>query len=201
MKFFRLTILSLLATGLVASLPAQAAKPAATAPAPAAAAPAAKPLELSRVAYVNSNAFLEPATGIKQLVTVYKNLDVEFAPQQSELNLLQEKLRTLVAELKKLREATPQDAKAIEDKQNAGVALQQELQGKQQAAQQAFQKRQQELQGPVSVELGKEIRLFAQERDITMIFDLAKLGDALLDAKPEVDLTADFIGYYNAKHP
>ncbi|HEX7630683.1 MAG TPA: OmpH family outer membrane protein [Lacunisphaera sp.] len=205
MKFFRLTVLSLLATGLVASLPAQTAKttpaaPAAT-PAPAAAMPAAKPMDVARVAYINSGAFLEPATGIKQLVTVYKNLDVEFAPQQSELNLLQEKLRTLVAELKKLREATPQDAKAIEEKQNAGLALQQELQTKQQAAQQEFSKRQQELQGPVSAELGKEIHNFAQERNLTMIFDIAKLGDALLDAKPEADLTADFIGYFNAKHP
>ncbi len=202
MRFFRLTVLSLLATGLAASMSAQAAKtPAPAAAAPAAVAPAAKPMEVARVAYVNSNAFLEPATGIKQLVTVYKNLDLEFAPQQSELNLLQEKLRTIVAELKKLREAATPDQKAIEEKQNAGLALQQELQGKQQAAQQAFQKRQQELQGPVSVELGKEIRLFAQERDLTMVFDIAKLGDALLDAKPEADLTADFIGYYNAKHP
>ena len=205
MKFFRLTVLSLLATALAASLPAQTAKtptPAAAAtPAPAAAVPAAKPMEVARVAYVNSSAFLEPATGIKQLVTVYKNLDLEFAPQQSELNLLQEKLRTLVAELKKLREAATPDTKAIEEKQNAGLALQQELQGKQQAAQQEFTKRQQELQGPVSAELGKEIRLFAQERNLTMVFDIAKLGDALLDAKPEADLTADFIGYYNAKHP
>ena len=197
MKSFRLIVLSLLATGLAAMLPAQTAT---TAPA-AAKTPAVKPMETARVAYVNSNAFLEPATGIKQLVTVYKNLELEFAPQQSELNLLQEKLKTLVAEIKKLQTAPAPDAKAVEEKQKAGLALQQELQGKQQAAQQAFQARQQELQGPVSAELGKEIRLFAQERDLTMVFDLAKLGDALLDAKPEADLTADFIGFYNAKHP
>jgi Skp family chaperone for outer membrane proteins len=208
MKFFRLSVLSLLATGLAAMLPAQTTKPAATptptpAPAPAAAvaAPAVKPMETARIAYLNSNAFLEPATGIKQLVTVYKNLELEFAPQQSELNLLQEKLRTIVAEIKKLQGEKTPDKKAIDEKQAAGVALQQELQGKQQDAQKAFQQRQQELQGPVSTELGKEIRLFAQERDLTMVFDLAKLGDALLDAKPEADLTADFIGYYNAKHP
>lgn len=202
MKSFRLTVLSLLATGVVASLSAQTAAPAKTPAAPAtAAAPAVKTVELSRIAYVNSNAFLEPATGVKQLVTVYKNLELEFGPQQSELNLLQEKLRTIVAEIKKLQGETTPDAKAIEEKQTAGLALQQEFQGKQQAAQQAFQKRQQELQGPVSAELGKELRAFAEERNITMMFDLAKLGDALLDAKPEADLTADFIGYYNAKHP
>jgi Skp family chaperone for outer membrane proteins len=190
MKSFRLLVLSLLATVLTVSLSAQPAKT-----------PVVKAVEPARVAYVNSNAFLEPATGIKQLVKAYQALELEFAPQQQELTLLQEKLRTIVAEIQKLRaEATP-NTKAIEEKQTAGVALQQELQGKQQAAQQAFQQRQQELQGPVSAELGKEIRLFAQERDITMLFDLAKLGEGLLDAKPEADLTADFIAFFNAKHP
>lgn len=190
MKFARLLVLPLLAAALVSSLAAQPVKT-----------PVVKAVEPARVAYVNSNAFLEPATGVKQLVKVLQNLELEFTPQQNEINLGAEKLRTLAAEIDKLRAATPQDTKAIEEKTNAALALRQELQGKQQAAQQAFAARQQELQGPVSAELGKEIRNFAKERDITLLFDLAKLGEALLDAKPEADLTADFIAYYNAKHP
>lgn len=195
MKSFRLLILSLLATGLAAWLSAQTA-PTTVAPTAAAKAPA-----LARVAYVNSNAFLDPATGIKQLVKVTQALELEFSPQQQELTLLQEKLRTIVAEINKLNSAATPDAKALEEKQTAGLAIQKEFQTKQQSSQQAFQKRQQELQGPVSLELGKELRVFAQERDITMLFDLAKLGDALLDAKPEADLTGDFVAFYNAKHP
>ena len=152
------------------------------------------------MAYVNSNAFLEPATGVKQLVKVYQTLELEFSPQQSELALLQEKLRTIDGELNKLG-ASPGNDAAIAAKQAEGKKLQQELLAKQQAAQEAFQKRQQELQGPVSTELGKELRIFAQARDISMLFDLAKLGDALLDAKAELDVTADFIAHYNAKHP
>jgi len=191
MKSFRLLILSVLATALTLSASAQ--QPAKT--------PVVKAIEAARVAYVNSSAFLEPATGVKQLVKVFQSLELEFSSQQSELALLQEKLRTIVGELNKLRADAAPDAKAIEEKQTAGLALQQEFQSKQQAAQQAFSKRQQELQGPVSLELGKELRAFAQERDISMLFDIAKLGERLLDAKPELDLTADFIGYYNAKHP
>lgn len=190
MKSFRLLSLPLLAAALTASVSAQ------TAPA----APAVKAIAPARVAYVNSNAFLEPATGVKQLVKVYQTLELEFSPQQSELALLQEKLRTIVGELNKLG-ASPGNDAAIAAKQAEGQKLQQELQAKQQAAQEAFQKRQQELQGPVSTELGKELRIFAQARDISMLFDLAKLGDALLDAKAELDVTADFIAHYNAKHP
>ena len=190
MKFLRPLILPLLATALTVSLSAQPAKT-----------PVIKAIEPARVAYVNSNAFLEPATGVKQLVKVFQSLELEFSSQQSELSLLGEKLRTIVGELNKLRSDPAANAKAIEEKQTAGVALQQELQAKQQAAQQAFAKRQQEVQGPVSAELGKELRRFAQERDLSMVFDIAKLGDAVLDAKPELDLTSDFIAYFNARHP
>jgi Skp family chaperone for outer membrane proteins len=190
MKFFRLLALPLLATALTASLSAQPAKT-----------PVIKAIEPARVAYVNSGAFLESATGIKQLVKVFQALELEFSSQQSELNLMAEKLRTISGELGKLRSDPVANAKAITEKETAGLALQQDLQAKNQAAQQAYAKRQQELQGPVSTELGKELRAFAQERDISMLFDLAKLGDALIDAKPELDLTADFIAYFNARHP
>ena len=186
MKYFRLLLLPLLAV----TLPAQPVKT-----------PAAKAIEPARVAYINSGAFLETATGIKQLVKVFQSLELEFSSQQSELNLMAEKLRTISGELNKLRADPVANAKAITEKETAGLALQQELQTKQQAAQQAYAKRQQELQGPVSAELGKELRAFAQEREVSMLFDLAKLGDALIDAKPELDLTADFIAYFNAKHP
>ncbi|SDR96189.1 OmpH family outer membrane protein [Opitutus sp. GAS368] len=190
MKFVRLLSLPLLATALLAPLSAQPVKT-----------PVIKAVEPSRVAFVNSGAFSEPATGIKQLVKVLQGLELEFSSQQSELSLLQEKLRTVAGELAKLRaEATP-NTKAIEEKQTAGLALQQELQQKSQAAQQAYGQRQQEAQGPVSAEIGKELHAFATARDITLLFDLAKLGDGLIDAKPEADLTADFIAYYNAKHP
>jgi Skp family chaperone for outer membrane proteins len=191
MKSVRLLILPLLAAAFVSPLAAQLANKN----------PVVKAIEPSRVAYVNSNAFLDPATGIKQLVKVLQHLELEFAPQQTDLNLQTEKLRTMAAEIDKLRGAATPDAKAIEEKTQAALALRQEIQQKQQAAQQAFAQRQQETQGPVSEKLGQELRAFAKERGITMLFDLAKLGDALLDAQPEADLTADFIAYFNAKNP
>lgn len=190
MKFFRLSLLPLLAAALTASLSAQPVKT-----------PVIKAVEPARVAYVNTHAFLDPGTGVKQLVKVLQGLELEFSSQQGELSLLNEKLRTVAGELGKLRADPVANAKAIGEKETAGRALQQEFQTKQHAAQEAYNQRQQEVQGPVSAELGKELHLFAQERDISMLFDLAKLDDALIDAKPELDLTADFIAYFNAKHP
>jgi Skp family chaperone for outer membrane proteins len=190
MKFFRLSIIALLAASVAGSLTAQPVKT-----------PVIKVLEPARIGYINSSAFAEPATGIKQLVKVIQNLQTEFTATESELSLLNEKLRTIVGELNKLRADPVANAKAIEEKQAAGLALQQELQTKQQAAQQAFNQRQQEIQAPVIADIGKELRAYSKERDLSLLIDLSKLNEAVIDAKPELDLTADFVAIYNAEHP
>lgn len=190
MKSFRPFLLSLLAIGLVAPLTAQPAKT-----------PVVKAIEPVRIGCINSGTFLDEQTGIKQLVKVAKGLELEFSSTQSELSLLGEKLRTLVGELQKLSADQVANAKAIADKQAEGAKLQQELQAKQQAAQDAYSKRGQEMQAPIAAEIGKEMRTFAKERDLGLVLDTAKLGEAILDVKPELDLTADFIGYFNARHP
>lgn len=189
MKSFRLFLLPLLAAALVAPLTAQPKSPAVI-----------KTVEPTRVAYINSGAFLDPATGIKQLVRVAQGLELEFSTTQSELSLLGEKLRTLAGELNKLNAEPAANAKAIEEKRTEGLRLQQELQAKQQAAQEAYSKRAQELQTPVATEIGKELRAFAKERNVDLLFDIAKMGEMVLEAKTELDLTPEFIGFYNAKH-
>jgi Skp family chaperone for outer membrane proteins len=190
MKFPRLSLLLLLAAALTAPLPAQPVKT-----------PVVKAVETARVAYVNSTAFAAEGTGIKQLVKAMQSLELEFSGKQSELSLLGEKLRTLAIELNKLNADPVANAKAMEAKQAEGARMQQDLQAKQQQAQAAFNQRQQELQGPVESEIAKELHAFARERDISLFLDIAKLSDAVLDARPELDLTMDFIAYYNAKHP
>jgi Skp family chaperone for outer membrane proteins len=187
MKFFRPLLLSLLVTALVAPLAAQPK-------------PAVKTIDPVRVALINSSAFLDENTGIKQLVRANQGLELEFSSTQSELSLLNEKLRTLVGELNKLNADAITNAKVIAEKQAAGQKLQQELAEKQRAAQEAYGKRAQEVQAPIAAEISKELRAFAKERDIGLVLDAAKLGDALVEAKPELDLTADFVSYYNPRH-
>jgi len=195
MKFPRL-VLSLLSLVLgCASLSAQttaAAKPATA---------AIKSLPVGRVAWLNSNAFVEEAGGIKALVRVLKELELEFSGTQGELSLMAEKLRTLAGELGKLQAGGEANAAAIQEKQAAGMKLQRELQAKQQQAQAAINQAQQEKQGPIAAEISKSIAAFAKEREIGLLFDVAKLNDGIMAAQPELDVTADFIAYYNASHP
>ena len=190
MNYFRSLLLAVLSPVLGVTLAAQA-QPAAV----------IKTIEPVRIAFVNSSAFLDEKAGIKQLVKSSQGLDLEFTGTQSELSLLSEKLRTLVGELQKLSADPVANAKAIADKQQEGQAMQQDLQAKQQAAQQAYSKRAQETQAPIAAEIGKAMREFSKARDLGMLLDAAKLGEAILDVKPELDLTTDFINYYNASHP
>jgi len=194
MKFSRLLISVLSLTLGGASLVAQT---------PAAPAPTLVPM--TRVAWVNSNAFVAEEGGIKQLVRNIKELELEFSGTESELSLLSEKLRTIAGEFQKLQ-ASPDasseaNVAAIQAKQTEGLTLQRELQQKQQQAQQAFGQAQQAKQGPVFAEIGKALAAFSKERQLGFIFDIAKLGDGVLAAQPELEVTKDFIEYYNAAHP
>jgi len=192
MKLPRIIALVSLAALLGAPLSAQST-PAATA--------APKTVPMARVAWINSNAFMEEEGGIKQLVRVLKELELEFSGTQSELSLLNEKLRTIVGEINKLQAGGEANAQAIQDKQTEGIKLQRELQAKQQQAQQAVSEAQQAKQAPIAAQIGKALDVFAKERDISLLLDAAKLGDSILVAKPEFDLTAEFVAYFNAANP
>lgn len=194
MKFPRSLCSFALALLIVAPLAAQ------TAPAPAAPA-AAKSVPAVRVALVDSRAFLDENNGIKRLVKSVKELELEFSGTESELNLLNEKLRTIVGEMQKLQAGGEANAQALQDKRNEGIKLQQELQGKQQQAQQAFQQAQQTKQGPIMDDISKALETYGKEHDLGLIVDTAKIGQAILFSKAEIDVTADFITYFNAKNP
>ncbi len=191
MKFSRSVLFCVLALLVAAPLSAQTAAPA----------PALKEVPLSRTAWINSRAFFAEETGIKRLVRSVKELELEFSGTESELNLLNEKLRTIVGELQKLQAGGEANAQAIQDKQAEGVKIQQELQAKQQQAQQAVAAAQQAKQGPVMEEIRKSLETYSKERQIGTLLDLSRLAEAVLFTQPELDVTNDFIAYFNAAHP
>lgn len=187
-----------LALALVAAAPLAAQTPAVVVPA---AATGPKVVPAAKVAWLDSRAFLGEEGGIKRLVKSVKELELEFSGTESELNLLSEKLRTIVGELQKLSAGGEANAQAIQEKRTEGLKIQQELQGKQQQAQQAIQQAQQAKQGPIMADIAKAIEAYSKERGLGVVLDLAKIGDGLLYAQPELDVTQDFIAYFNAKNP
>jgi Skp family chaperone for outer membrane proteins len=171
------------------------------APAKPAAKPVVKAVPAMKVAWINSAGFVDEQNGIKALVRTGKELELEFSNQQADLALLNEKLRTIVAELGKLQAGGTTNAEAIQKKQTEGLKLQQDLQARQQEFQAALNQAQQEKQGPIVAEIDKTMSAFAKEREIGILIDVAKAGNSVVVAQPELDVTADFVAYYNATHP
>lgn len=178
-----------------------AGRPAATQPT-AAAANAAVPE--TKIAYIDTSEFADEKTGINRYVTQMKTLEREFKPRQDELTTMQTRIKTIADEIGRLTSAggaSPVDPKTIQAKQDEGERLGRDLKYKKEQADADFAKRYQEVIRPVSQDIMNALNQFAQQRGITMILDISRMGEAVLTVNPAMDVTRAFITEYNAKNP
>ena len=93
------------------------------------------------------------------------------------------------------------DPKSVQGKQNEGDGLQRDLKYKKEQADADFEKRYNEVVGPISTDIGKALDQFGSQHGLTMILDMSKLLPAILTASPSMDITQPFIAEYNSKNP
>jgi Skp family chaperone for outer membrane proteins len=174
--------------------------PTATAPAPSA--PAAVQLPMSKMAVIYTDLFLDQKTGIAKFNSVVTKLNGEFRAPKDELTQLQTRGQALEAEITKLREApegTPIDQRSLQAKIDQLDQLKKDIQRKGEDAQAAYNRRRQELFGPLQEEIGKALEAFAKARGINVIIDAAQVP--LLYAADSIDITRAFIADFNSKNP
>jgi Skp family chaperone for outer membrane proteins len=158
------------------------------------------------VVYINSAAFGDEKTGITRYVTAAKSLETEFAPRLKELETMTNQYNALVKELQTLQQqaqnGTPVKQDTIGAKADQAEKLKRELAFKQQEAQAAYQKRQEQILGPIIVDImDKALQDYATSKGYAMVFDVAKDQNGMLvwaDFK-KADVTADFIKFCNAR--
>jgi len=168
------------------------ATPAPTAPAQPANLPDAK------IALVDTDEFLNEKTGILRLVSAAKKVEGEFQPRRTELQGLQSQIDKMTADLQKA--APVQDPKVSAQQQEAIDQKKKELQRKGEDAQTAYQKRLQEMLGPVYDEIGKALDAYAKAHGITLILDVTKI-QGIVSASESLDITKPFISEFNSKNP
>lgn len=205
MKIFRLFAATLFLAA-IAALPtyAQQRNSGAAAAQPAAPQTSNAPVPATKIAFVNTEVFRDEKQGITRYVAAMKNLEREFQPSYTELQTMANRIKTLADELSKLNAASNAaviDQKSIQAKQEEGERLQRELKFKKEDAEARFQKRYQEVVGPISQDIGKALDAFAKQRGITMILDVSKMIDSILTVDESMDVTAAFITEYNSKNP
>ena len=185
----------------VASVSAQT-RPASTQPRPAATpgatAPAAVSVPDSKVALIDSSAFADEKQGIAKFVSALKRVNAEFQPRQTELQNLQQQIERAKSDLQKA--APVQDAKVTQQQQDKIALMETDFKRKGEDAQAAFNKRLEEVLGPIYEDIGKALDGFAKARGITLILDVTKV-QGIVSAADAMDITRAFIAEFNSKNP
>jgi len=168
----------------------------------------APPAAGTRIAVINTQAFDDDKGGISKYNVAMNALDKEFAPLQQEIQGLVNRYNALGAEIKKLQDSAnaptpvPIDQKTAQAKVDEYQSLETQIKRKQEDGKTRLEKRQQEVMGPILQDIGKAMDEYAKQKGYAMILDGAKLDSAgliLAVDLTKVDVTKDFITFYNAR--
>lgn len=173
-----------------------------TTAAPTTAAPQTVALPTSKMAVIYTDVFLDQKTGIAKFNNLLTRLNGEFQKLKDEITQMQQRAQALEAEITKLRDApagTPIDQRALQAKIDQLEQLKKDIQRKAEDAQAAYDRRRNELFGPLQEEIGKALEVFAKARGINVIIDGARVP--IIYAAESIDITKAFIQDFNTKNP
>lgn len=156
----------------------------------------------SKVALVNTDAFQDEKVGITRLVNALRGVEREFQPRKTDLDNLRNNITRVTEEINKAAQAgSVVDPRSLQQKNDQLDSMKRDFERKGQDAQLAFNKRVQEVAGPIYDDIGKELDEFAKQHGITLMLDSAKLAPAIIMATDSMDITLAFIAAYNRKNP
>jgi outer membrane protein len=152
----------------------------------------------TKIALVNTDEFADEKTGITRLVAAMKRVDGEFQPRRAELQTLQGQIEKATADLTKAQPL--QDARVSQQQADKIEGMKTEFKRKGEDAQAAYQKKLQDVLGPIYDDLGKALDTYAKAHGITLILDVTKI-QGILSASESLDITRPFITEFNSKNP
>ena len=198
MKAIRLTFFAAAFAAFAALTAAAQTQPAAR-PATPANPQAAAAIAEGKFAIIDTDAFNDPAQGIKRLVAAFQTVEREFKPRRDEIQTLRTRYDALAKEINDTRAVA--DQKALAAKADQATQLETEIKRKQEDGQKALDKRVQELTGPVYQDIGNALQAFAKARGLSVIFDVSKMQGVVMVVNEGVDITGAFIADYNQRNP
>lgn len=196
MKIFRaIAAVAFFAVISVGSVFAQPRTTGTPAPTPA---PTVGNMPDAKIALVNTDDFADEKTGIARLVAAMKRVDGEFQPKRTDLQTLQAQIEKATADLNKA--APVQDPKVTAQQNDKIEQMKKDYQRKGEDAQTLYQKRLQDVLGPVYEEIGKALDVYAKAHGITLILDVTKV-QGIVSASESLNITRAFITEFNSKNP
>ena len=155
----------------------------------------------AKIAVINTNMFFTKG-GIAKYEAQYKKLELEFKTDRTEIETLAARIESLRKEIQAMQanKNVPIKPETANAKTAEWEKLNRELKFKKEDYDSRVGRREKELVQPISNDVFKKITDFAKQRGFDMVFNVANLdrdGSILYVAAP-VDITKDFIAYYNA---
>lgn len=169
-------------------------------------APAAQPGTNLKIVVINTAAF-DSKDGIVKYNNAMTALEKEFAPAQTEINNLVTNYQKMGSDIKVQQDnlssgKVPVDRNALATKVDEYQTLELTIKRKQEDGKRKFELRQQQVLGPILQDIGKAIDDYAKQKGYSLILDASKLDSAGLILAVDVsklDVTSDFIKFYNAR--
>lgn len=163
-----------------------------------------------KVGLINTLAFDTDKGGINKYVTAMNGLEAEFKADGDALTALGTRIQTLEKDIKSIETQLSSTAPVAKDQLQASYnakvdeygKLGREYKFKQDDAKARFERRRQVVMGPVMADIYKAMNEYAKSKGYTMILDGAKLEEAgvlLAIGDEKIDVTKDFITFYNAR--
>src|SRR5438132_13938842 len=146
----------------------------------------------SKIALIDSSQFADEKQGIYRFVAAMKKVDAECQPRRTELESLKTQIDKFTADLS--RAAPVQDPKVTAQQNDKIEQMKKDYTRKGEDAQAAFEKRLQEVMGPVYEDIGKALDVYAKPHGITLILDVTKI-QGIVNASESIDLTKPFNAY------
>jgi Skp family chaperone for outer membrane proteins len=161
--------------------------------------PPTGPVPDTKIALINSDAFFDEKQGLTKLVNAVKLVQKEFEPTKTQLAQLQQRIDQATKDLSQA--ISVQDQRVSQQKQTQIDDWKKELQRKQEDAEVAYEKRMQEKLAPINDEITKALDAYAKAHGLTLVLDIAKMGQMILAASETMDITRAFIIEYNSRYP
>lgn len=169
----------------------------------------AQPAATGRIGLVNTFAFLEDkaGAGITKLKNAMAVVDSEFKAVNDDLKTKGARYTTLATEIQNAQKqaqanaAVPIDPANIQAKIDEYQTLETTIKRIQEDAKAKYERRREQVVGPIYNDILKAMNDYARQKGYAIILDGARLEEAqiLLGFDDKIDVTKDFIVFYNAR--
>jgi Skp family chaperone for outer membrane proteins len=162
------------------------------------------PTQPAKIVVINTAAF-DSKEGITKYSNAMTALETEFKPAQTEIQGLATRYQSLATEIENARKtnpAVPVKPESLQAKVDEAQGIEVKIKRLQEDGKIKFEKRQQQVMGPILQDIGRAMDEFAKQKGYALILDASKLeGAGLILAVDiaKVDVTKEFITFYNAR--